>query len=202
MCTGCAVLTLCLGLCFLIWGLVPLYIYVFALLCLQGVPALVMVLINGVYIAGPITWIWDIILLPGFWGFLLLLLFPSCNSTDTDVLFFFNIQEDSRNLPASFIYFQWYLHFYLPLDLVHPAFLHSCGFPSPLLWLCPWGLSCVCLSWPFVHSAWACDLLSCLGKLHIPQKYLDFVSWAGAESGSSLQNLPPRNTGELFTPHL
>lgn len=51
---------------------------------------------------------------------------------------------------------------------MYPAFLHSCGFPSPLLWFCPWDLSCLlilatcaqCLGmWP----------LSCLRELHISQ---------------------------------
>lgn len=177
---GCAELTQCLRLRFLIQGLVPLCAYVSALsercVCLAHGAE------YRVKSAEPIPWIWDIVLLPEFWGFfLLLLLFPRCNLTDTDVQmyflsFFFFFPQDSRNLSASVRYFQWYLHPLdedaLPLDLMHPAFLHSCGFPSPLLWVCPWGLSCVCLSWPFVHSAWACDLLSCLRGCIFPRNIL------------------------------
>lgn len=124
-----------------------------------------------VYSAEPIPWIWDIILLPGFWGEFFCCSFPQAVTSLT--------QTCTASPPPNKT-----VEIYLPLSctfsdtfiLVHPAFLHSCGFPSPSLWLCPWGLSCVCLSWPFVHNARARDLLSCLRELHIPQKYLDFVS--------------------------
>lgn len=88
--------------------------------------------------AEPIPWIWDIVLLPEFWGFfLLLLLFPSCNLTVTDVLFFFpKIVEIYLPLSGTFsgifihlmkMHFHW-IWCTLPSSIPVVFLLHCCEF--------------------------------------------------------------------------
>lgn len=88
-----------------------------------------------------------------------------------------------------------YLHFNFHWLWCTLLFFHSCGFPSLLLWFCPWDFSCLLILAICAQclGMWPAQLPQ--GVAYFP-KYLDFVSWARVEIGPSLQSCLP---GALHT---
>lgn len=159
---------------------------------------LFMVLIKQYNSPEPIPCIWGIFF--AFWKLFLLVVVLlslcslSCNFTD---LFFF--PQEKRRKKWTVKYFLCYL--YLLLDLVHPTFLHSYGVPSPQLWLCPWGLKlcqlilAICTQW---LGTWPTQLLQ--GVAYSWEIFgFCFLSWSREWP---LAKFHPRNSGEVFRPHL